>query len=308
MQKRRLHVLLLFLFVLCLAFYVPLVDLFSYALCESLYSHVILIPFVSLYLLHSRRKALPLNSQPSPFIALVLCLVAAMAPFILRLAETQGLTPAHDDYLCLAMFSFVTFIVGAVFLAAGGTWFRAAAFPVLFLYFLMPMPVLIRDGFDIVLQRASAITLLGLLKLTGTPVFREGMVFSLPGLTVEVAKECSGIRSSLVLLITALVAGDMFLRSGRRKVVLALSFFPIAALRNAVRILAVSLLTIHVDPGVIKGPLHRQGGPPFFVLSLIPLFVILVLLRKSERSVKRRSEAGGGVGETGPDQVRRGPS
>ena len=202
------------------------------------------------------------------------------------------------------MFSFVTFLIGIVCFSFGRAWLRALAFPLLFLYFILPMPVMIRDLFDFVLQRASASTLLGLLKLTGTPVFRDGMNFSLPGLTIEVAKECSGIRSSLVLLITSLVAGDMFLRSHWRRTILALLFFPIGALRNAVRILAVSLLTIHVDRTIIEGPLHRRGGPPFFVLSLIPLFLILAILRRSEHTSSTKPGPDNSRDETGFDNTR----
>jgi len=290
MEKQRLRGFLLFLFVVCLAFNAPLGGLIQHALKYNLYSHILLIPIVSVYLVYTRRDRFPPDCRTSPWVSLALFLVAAVAAAGLRAAEANGIVLVQDDYLCLATFSLVTFIVGGVFLFMGGTWFRVIAFPILFLYFMMPMPILIRDGFDFVLQRASAVTLLGLYKLTGTPVFRNGMTFHLPGLTIEVAKECSGIRSSLVLLITSLVAGDMFLRTGWRKALLAFSFFPVAALRNAVRILAVSLLTIHVDRSVIEGPLHRRGGPPFFVLSLIPLFVILVLLRRAEHSSNAKSE------------------
>mgnify|MGYP003908365983 CR=1 FL=1 len=38
-------------------------------------------------------------------------------------------------------------------------------------------------------------------------MFRDGLVFKLPGIEMQVAQECSGIRSSLVLFITGLVAG-----------------------------------------------------------------------------------------------------
>jgi len=304
MEKRRLRVFLVFLLVLCAAFHAPLADLVRHCLKYDLYSHILLIPFVSLYLVYLRGRSLPRVSKPSVCSGLLLFVIAAVAVVMQRLAAARGVTPGEDDYLCLAMFSFVTFLLGAVFLTLGGTWFRAAAFPVLFLYFMMPMSVPIRDGFDFVLQRASAFTLSGLYGLTGTPYFRDGMTFCLPGLTIEVAKECSGIRSSLVLLITALIAGDMFLRSGWRRTLLALSFFPIAALRNAARILAVSLLTIHVDRSIIEGPLHRRGGPPFFVLSLIPLFVILLLLRRSERASKEKPKPVAAGVESGADNIR----
>ena len=101
-----------------------------------------------------------------------------------------------------------------------------------------------------------------------------------PRLNLEVAEECSGLRSSLVLFITSLLAGHMFLDKTWKKTVLALLVLPIGVLRNAVRILTIALLTIHVDSDIIDGPLHHRGGPVFFVLSLCVLFAALFLLHR----------------------------
>jgi exosortase/archaeosortase family protein len=87
----------------------------------------------------------------------------------------------------------------------------------------------------------------------------------------------------LVLLITALIGGMLFLKTPWKRGLLAASFFPIAALRNAARIATIALLSIHVDPAYFNGPVHKQGGPPFFILSLVPLFAIMMILRRSER-------------------------
>ena len=42
---------------------------------------------------------------------------------------------------------------------------------------------------------------------------RHGTVFELPGIVLQVAQECSGIRSSWVLLITSLLASHLFLKN-----------------------------------------------------------------------------------------------
>jgi exosortase/archaeosortase family protein len=110
----------------------------------------------------------------------------------------------------------------------------------------------------------------------------------MPGLSVEVAEECSGIRSTVVLFITSLLAGQFFLNRAMHRAIIALMIIPLGIFRNALRIGTISLLTVHVDPGVIHGPIHKSGGPPFFVLSLIPLFLELFWFRRRERK--------GGVG------------
>src|SRR5204863_103315 len=78
--------------------------------------------------------------------------------------------------------------------------------------------------------------------LTGTPVLRHGVVFQLPGITIEVAQECSGIRSSWVLFITSLVASHMFLKSPWRRAILVAFVIPLGVIRNGFRILVIGLL------------------------------------------------------------------
>jgi len=53
--------------------------------------------------------------------------------------------------------------------------------------------------------------------------------------------------------------------------------------RNGFRILVIGLLCVHVGPHMIDSVIHRRGGPLFFVLSLGPLFLFLVWLRRQER-------------------------
>jgi exosortase len=156
-------------------------------------------------------------------------------------------------------------------------------FPLLFLVFMLPMPSLVEHGLEVFFQHASAEVSHWFFGLTGTPVFRTDLVFQMPDLTIQVAQECSGIRSSYVLFITSLLAGHMFLASRWARWFLAFFVVPLGIVRNAFRIVSISLLTMHVDPGIIHGPLHKRGGPLFFLLSLIPFFLVLLWLKKRER-------------------------
>ena len=160
----------------------------------------------------------------------------------------------------------------------------AAAFPVGFLLFMVPLP----DAAVHTLERASALASAEAaamyFALAGTPLVRHGTTFELPGIVLEVARECSGIRSSWVLFITSVLASHLFLRSPWRRLVLVAFVIPLGILRNGFRILVIGLLCVHVGPHMIDSIIHRQGGPLFFVLSLIPLFLLLWWLRRAERS------------------------
>jgi exosortase/archaeosortase family protein len=90
-----------------------------------------------------------------------------------------------------------------------------------------------------------------------------------------------------VLLIVSLVAGRLFLRSPWKRTVLALAIIPLALLRNGFRVFVIGELCTHVGPEMINSPIHHRGGPLFFALSLIPFFLLLFYLRKSERFHKK---------------------
>jgi exosortase/archaeosortase family protein len=107
-------------------------------------------------------------------------------------------------------------------------------------------------------------------------------VFVLPGIVLEVAQECSGIRSSWVLLITSLLASQMFLKSPWRRAVLVLFVIPLGIVRNGFRILVIGLLCVHIGPHMIDSVIHHRGGPLFFVLSLGPMFLLLWWLRRHD--------------------------
>jgi exosortase len=121
-----------------------------------------------------------------------------------------------------------------------------------------------------------------LFAVTGTPAYREGTVFMLPDLTIEVARECSGIRSTLGILIVTLLAGQLFLKLSWKKAALLIAVIPISLFKNAVRIWTLSLLAIHWDMSFITGRLHHDGGIVFMMIGLGLMYPLLLLLIRSE--------------------------
>jgi exosortase len=158
-----------------------------------------------------------------------------------------------------------------------------AAFPLLFLLFMVPIPVKALETAVYLLTCGSAEAAYGLFKLTGVTVLREGSTFHLPTLTIEVAEQCSGINSSIALFVAMIVAAQLFLRTGWKKVVLVLSIFPITIIKNGMRIVTLTLLGAYVDPRILSSDLHRKGGIPFFIIALAMLAPILWYLRKTEK-------------------------
>jgi exosortase len=156
-------------------------------------------------------------------------------------------------------------------------------FPLGMLIWTVPMPLVCVDAVTVALQRGSTEVVAVLFRLTGVPVLRDGYFFSLPGQAIEVAKQCSGIRSSLSLLILTLIIAHESLLSNWRRLALVVATFPIVVFKNGVRIVTLTLLATYVDPSFLTGSLHHDGGIVFFQIGLVMLLPVLALLRRAER-------------------------
>jgi exosortase/archaeosortase family protein len=108
------------------------------------------------------------------------------------------------------------------------------------------------------------------------------MFLHIPGLTLEVAPECSSIRSSLMLIVTTMVLAQVLLRSPWRKVLVITVAIPLSIAKNGLRIFTLGMLATRVDPSFLTGRLHRQGGIIFFSVALAAIIFFLWILRRGE--------------------------
>jgi exosortase len=266
--------------------YQPLRSLVSAPGRSDYYSHIFLIPFVTLYFLLFERKEIFDDPKYSWKIGAPV-IVAGLLVYLLALWLKEWL--GTNDFASLATFASIVIFWGGFILAYGPAAFRAGRFPLLFLLFAIPVPLFLLDRFIYVLQVGSTEVTQWLFDLTGTTYFRDGFSYQLANINIEVAKECSGIRSTLALIISCVVAGHLFLKSGWRQLVLLVAILPITIFKNAVRIVALSLLAIYVDTRFITGSwLHHSGGIVFYIPSLGLLGVVLWCLSKGE-SQKRKN-------------------
>jgi len=261
-------------------YFEPLKELITVSMRNELYSHIILIPLVSGYFLFLNRKSLLVEVNYSYVWGLTL-IILGMGMYFLAL--DQGTNLNRNDYLSLVIFSAVSFWIGGLVFFYGLKTFRTNLFSLLFLLFLVPIPTLIVETVIIILQIGSTEASYAFFKLTGIPILREGFTFHLSGISVEVAKQCSGIRSTIALFITSIIAGHLFLNTGWKKLVLILAIFPIAILKNGLRIVTLTLLGNYVDVRILGSELHKSGGIPFFIVALALLAPVLWGLRKSEK-------------------------
>jgi exosortase C (VPDSG-CTERM-specific) len=271
-----------YLILLLAAFGKPFLAFADYAAHSSLHSYILLIPLVSAYVLYVRRDQMPKTYATDFCLGIMLSacgLVLFMFPSWVNFVG-HGST---DNYqFTLLALSFLCCLAAGGFLFLGRHWMRAAAFPLAYLIFLIPMPDIMADALETASKYASAEVANVLFHLSGTPFLRTGLFFQLPNIEIQVAQECSGIRSSWVLLMTSILATHLFLKTPWRRLVLVAFVIPLGILRNGFRIFVIGLLCTKAGPQMIHSLIHRRGGPVFFLLSLIPFLLLLWWLRKGE--------------------------
>jgi exosortase len=269
------------------AFHVPLHALLKLSLGDYRYSHIAVVPLVSVCLVCFGRKRVFEACRWNLGTGIPVLLFGAITYF-----SAAAWFASRVEDLWVRVVAIVLVWTGGFITIYGTRSFRAAMFAFGLLVFVVPIPTHLLDAINAVLQRGSANVNYVLLKLAGVPVLRDGFKFSLPGLEIEVAEECSGIRSAFALLITGILAGHIFLQTGWSRVWLGLLTVPIAIFKNGFRIATISWLSSYVDEGIIDGDLHHRGGLPFSLLALALLVAAVMVLRRWEVPPLRAGVAG----------------
>lgn len=284
-EENRGWLFLAFVSLFVVAFFRPLRDLVLTSYRSDTFSYIPFIPVLSLYLFNINRRHIFSQKKTFPAIGLIPISIG-----ILLITGSWTASLDHSNYLSLVALSMVLIWIGAFALCYGIRSLRAAAFPLLSLLFMVPIPPVALDRIISILQVGSTMAAYGFFKVAGIPIARDGFIFHLPTLNIEVAQECSGINSALSLLITGLLANHFFLRTGWSKLILLLLIVPITILKNGFRIAVLSILGAYVDERILNSELHRNGGILFFILALVLLWAIIALLRKAEESLQRGKE------------------
>jgi exosortase len=247
-------------------------SLFHFAMAYSVGFHTLLVIPVSSYFVYRNRREI-FSHPPSGFISAFCSLIAFIG--VLSFHEVSK----QSSGVSFQILELVTIWVCAFVLFYGLYALWVARSAVLFLFLLIPIPNVLAERIILFLQERSADVALWLFRICSVPVFREGVVLHIPTLDLVVAEQCSGIRSSMVLFVTTFILGELLLHSFLSKLLLMASVVPIVILKNGMRIVTISLLTVYVDRGFLHGWLHQSGGIVFYLMGLAMIILIAKLLR-----------------------------
>jgi exosortase len=268
-----------FVVISAIVFWRTLTAWFAYSVHNPSGSHIVLIPLVSLFLIFRERQRIFSRVRPSIVAGLGVMLLGIAFHWI---ATRNPLSSPGDDSLSVAALAILLIWVGGFLASYGLAAAREAAFPLLFLLLMIPLPERFLNWTIELLQRGSTEISYLLFNMVGVPALKQGFVISVPGISIEVAAECSGIRSSLALLITCLLAAHLYLQTPWKIAVFVLLVLPLSIIKNGIRIVTLTLLSLYVDPRFLTGSFHRDGGFVFFLLALLLLFPVFLALEKSE--------------------------
>jgi exosortase len=256
----------------------PLIALVRLSLTNDNASHLILIPFFTAGLLYIERRAI--FSRPSFSANGVIFLVLSVIMVLCVRLAGDKIPP--DLRLTGNVLAVVLLWIAGFAFSFGKAALKSAHFPLLFLFLTIPLPNFLVGRIISLLQAGSAGITEVLFNWTGVPVLREGLVFHLARVNIEIAKECSGIRSTIALFILALPVVHYGLRSFWRKALFLTCAFFMMILKNGIRIVTLTLLAMFVDPSFLFGRLHHEGGIVFFLLGLLLLLPVFLLLQRGE--------------------------
>lgn len=252
------------------AFSQSVVQLLQLAWSNDAYSHVLLVLPTSVALLWVNREDIFATLDWAITLGLAVAAGAAALATATQLVSSLSLSIA-----AMAAFWLASFL-----LCFGVDAFRKGIFPLLIVAFLIPLPLSITGEIAAFLQRGSVEVAYRLLQIATVPVAREGLVLSLPGLNLEVAAECSGLRSSMLLVITSLVIAHTRLLGRSKQILVALLVVPISILKNGIRVFTLAAASVYLDHAILSSSLHHNGGFLFFLLGLGMVMCVVKLLQK----------------------------
>ena len=200
-------------------------------------------------------------------------------------------TTVDNVRLSLGMFALVTWWIASVLFCFGARTFQSFLFPLCFLFLMVPIPDFALSWIVEFFQQQSAEAARIMFRAVGVPVTQDGIMLSIPNLNIEVARECSSIRSSLMLVVTTTVLAHLFLRSWWRKALLIVAAIPLSVAKNGLRIFTIAELGTRVDSGFLSGKLHHNGGIILFVIAVVVIVVLLWILRRTEFRMQLRHPA-----------------
>jgi exosortase D (VPLPA-CTERM-specific) len=244
------------------------------------YSHGILIPFISAYLLWRQRARFAQLTWHTSWGGVALALLGLAIYFLGRLASITTL----DAY------ALVIVIAGCVYGIMGWEAFKVALVPIALLFLMNPVPRFFYNNLSLNLQLLSSQLGVALMRLFGVSVYLEGNVIDLGSYKLQVAEACSGLSYLFPLMTLGVIIAYLFKGKAWMRWCLFLSTIPITVLMNSFRVGVIGILVDRFGIAQAEGFLHAFEGWVIFIVCLLALLAqawVLLRLSGDPRSLRQ---------------------
>jgi len=259
------------------------------AISDDRFTQVLAMPLVALYTLWQDAEDGYRRKEGKRHLALV-CAWVGMSSGL----WSDGFYDGSGSVFLRACALLVGMMCGFMWLY-GWEHFLERRFVFLLLALAMPPSEAFLVAFEEWLQRWSANVTQVFFEVVRLSYIRSELMFSLPGIDIVVARECSGVRSAIAIFVAVVSASRFLAASVWGRILLCATAIPLAVVKNGLRITLLGALAVWVSPEVFQGPMHRYGGMIFSVIALLLYIPVIIVVRRIERRNGAQSQADVGL-------------
>jgi exosortase D (VPLPA-CTERM-specific) len=228
----------------------------AYWLNREEYSHGVMIPFITAFLIWQKKDVLERIPFDGSWTGVVVTLVGAL---IIAIGNISAIT-------AIIQYGFVFVLAGITLSYMGWRGFKEIWIPLLLLFFMIPFPDVIIQDLSRHLQLISSSIGVWIIRLFDISVYLEGNVIDLGVYKLQVVEACSGLRYLFPLMTLGFVCAYIYKAALWKKVVIFLSTIPITIFLNSFRIGIIGVLVEYWGQSMAEGFLHDFEGWVIFMV------------------------------------------
>ena len=231
---------------------------------DSYYSHGLLVPLVTLFLIWRKRKDLK-SSKIAPLNIGLFLLIPALLMHLI--AYRWGTNFISGFSLIVALFGLSLYLYG-------GDFTRHLTFPILFLVFMVPLPQVMIIGISFKMKIYAAQIATSIVNLIGIQAVRAGPVVHLPNTSLTIGDPCSGLRSLISLTALGALFAYLVEISKIKKIILFLVSIPLALVVNIIRTVLLLIVAFVYGSEAATGLFHDLSGILLFGFAFLGLIIV----------------------------------
>jgi len=244
------------------SYWPTLVNLWSVWQRSDEYSSGLLVPFLAVYILWSKRKDIA-RYQLKPSAWGLVGFLGAQAFRFFGLFFMYG---------SAERLSIILSIAAIILMLSGWQIFRKLFSIFIFLSLMLPPPRSIHYAVMLPLQTWATSSAVFCLEILGYNVIREGNIIHLNGTTVAVVEACNGLRMIMAFFVISGLVVLLIRRKWWEKLIVVISSLPIALLCNNIRLVITAIAFTKLNGEHWEKIFHDFGG-----YAMMPLAMAMIL-------------------------------